>query len=235
MVLLASQGMHARPLEFLYAAEFQPTGGDQPIVIAGQRTLRLDGADPSTQPITGWPDIDNRIIALRNELRLQPLISENNLGDLLRLLVPVGSLMGQAVQDALYPTPIDEATFQDSIRQFLRSRPEIGAVLEEQPLIAGGRADLSYRGIRIELKSEKKTRLTPDDCRKFAPQAASYAAGSGHRLALLCVLDCSPKTQAPFPLGDGIFIEQVKNGTSPIYVVTCLIQGGLPKPSSLSR
>jgi hypothetical protein len=235
MVLHASQGMNARPLEFLYAAEFQPPSGDQPVVIAGQRTLRLDGADPSTQPITGWPDIDRKIIALRNELRLQPLVSEEDVADLLRLLVPIGALMGQAVQDALYPKPIDEDAFQEHLRQFLRSHPSIGSALEEQPHVSGGRADLSFRGIRIELKSERRSRLIPGDCRKFAGQAASYAAGSGRRLALLCVLDCSLKHEAPFPLGDGLFIEPVQNGTSPIYVVTCLVQGGLPKPNSLSR
>lgn len=235
MVLHASQGINARPLEFLYAAEFQPSTGDQPVVIAGQRTLRLDGTDPSTQPISGWLDIDRKIIALRNEIRLEPLVSEEDVMDLLRLLVPLGALMGQAVQDARYPKPIDENAFQEDVRQFLRSHPFIGSALEEQPHVAGGRADLSFRGIRIELKSEQRSRLTPDDCKKFAGQAASYAAGTGRRLALLCVLDCSPKYEAPFPLGDGVFIEPVRNGTTPFYIVTCLIQGGLPKPSSLSR
>ena len=143
--------------------------------------------------------------------------------------------MGQAVQDKRYPKPIDEAAFQADLQAFLRSNAAIGSELEIQGEVAGGKVDLSFRGIKIELKSERSKRLLPDDCKKFAGQAASYAVGAGRRIALLCVLDCSPKTVAPFPVADGLTIIPVESGTRPIYVLCCLFQGGLARPSDLSR
>jgi hypothetical protein len=49
------------------------------------------------------------------------------------------------------------------------------------------------------------------------------------------VLDCSPKADAPFPAEDGLYVYPVDTGTSHVYIATCLIQGNLAKPSSLSR
>jgi hypothetical protein len=233
MILHAPQSLKARPYEFFYTAEFEPTSSEKASV-AGQRTLRLDGSVGDRQPITGYPGVDTKLISLRDELRLDPLIPERDLDDLLTLLIPMGNLMGQSVQDnKRFPTVIFEAEFQDRIREWLRQQPAIGNELEEQPHAAGGRADLSYRGIRIELKCESSKRLLPDDCKRYVSQPASYAVGTNRRVALLCVLDCSTKTEAAFPIEDGLFVYPLDTGTSPVYVATCLVQGNLAKPSSL--
>jgi hypothetical protein len=236
MTLHAAQGFNARPLEFRYAAEFQPRlTNDESIVLAGQRTLRLDGTDTSRHPISGYGEVDAKIIQLRERLRREPLISETDVRDLLALLTPVGNLMGQAVQDKRYSKPINEAAFQADFQSFLRANSIIGSELEVQGQVAGGKVDLTFRGIRIELKSEQARRLLPNDCEQFAKQAASYAVGSGGRVALLCVLDCSLKSTPPFPVADGLTIIPVDTGSSPVYVVVCLLQGGLARPSDLSR
>jgi hypothetical protein len=72
--------------------------------------------------------------------------------------------------------------------------------LEEHPRAAGGITDLSFKGIRLELKSESDKLMTLNDCKKFVGQAASYAVATGKRLAPLCVLDFSKKNRAPFPV-----------------------------------
>jgi hypothetical protein len=41
--------------------------------------------------------------------------------------------------------------------------------------------------------------------------------------------------QAPFPVSDGLIVVPVQTGTSPVYVVTCQLQGGHAPPSELSR
>jgi hypothetical protein len=235
MFIQAPQGFAARPLEFLYAAEFQPSAGDQRVVIAGQRRLRLDGIDPTSQAITGYGNLDHRLLEIREQLRRQPMIAENDIHNLLIVLAPLATLAGAAIQDALYPKPIGEAEFEVDVRQRLRFVPAIGAELEQQAQVAGGRTDLSFRGIRIELKSEKVKRLLPKDCRAFADQAASYAVGSGKRIAILCVLDCSPKDAPAFPAESGFNIEPCESGGGAVFVVTLLIQGGLAKPSSFSH
>lgn len=235
MILHAPQNLKARPFEFMYSAEFQPTSSEKPVSIAGQRTLRLDGSEPERQPITGYPGIDKKLVALRDVLRLEPLVPENDLEDLLTVLVPLANLMGQAVQDNKFPNVISEAEFQRQIREWLRQQPAIGVALEEQAHSTGGRTDLSFRGIRIELKSETAKRLLPADCKHYVSQPASYAVGTNRRVAVLCVLDCSPKGEVPFPVEDGLFVYPIDTGTSPVYIVCCLIQGNLAKPSSFSR
>ncbi|KAA3451505.1 hypothetical protein C7I87_05610 [Mesorhizobium sp. SARCC-RB16n] len=235
MILHAPQNLKARPFEFMYSAEFQPAPSEKPVSIAGQRTLRLDGSELGRQPITGYPGIDRKLIALRDALRLEPLVPENDLEDLLAVLVPLANLMGQAVQDNKFPAAISEAEFQRQVREWLRQQPAIGVALEEQAHSTGGRTDLSFRGIRIELKSETAKKLLPEDCKHYASQPVSYAVGTNRRIAVLCVLDCSPKKEVPFPVEDGLFVYPIDTGTSPVYIVCCLIQGSLAKPSSFSR
>jgi hypothetical protein len=82
------------------------------------------------------------------------------------------------------------------------------------------------------LKVEPVRRLELADCQAFVEQAAAYAVGSSKRLGALCVLDASPKGQAPFSAEDGIGVLQAKSG---LPIVTVLIQGGLARPSALSR
>eukprot|EP01035_Chromulina_nebulosa_P055945 gene55945-76688_t len=182
------QGFNARPLEFRYAATFRPAlDREQKVVVAGQRTLLLDGTDSARGGVTGYPEIDARIVSLRNELRRDPRIFEADIVNVLTLLGPVGNLMGpnkvstllgpvgnlmgQAVQDKRYRTPIDEAAFQKDFQSFLRSNSAIGAELHVQPDLAGGRVDLSFRGIGIELKAEGKQALLPPRLRLYANAA----------------------------------------------------------------
>ena len=153
----------------------------------------------------------------------------------LTVLGPLANLVGAAVQDALYPTPIYEEAFETDVRQRLRTVPTIGAELEQQAHAGGGRTDLSFRGIRIELKSERKRRVLPENAAAYADQAVSYAVATGKRLAILCVLDCSPKKTAPLPIESCLLLQSRDNGGGPVHIVTLLVQGGLPKPSSLSR
>jgi hypothetical protein len=235
MILHAPQNLKARPFEFMYSAEFQPTSSEKPVSIAGQRTLRLDGTEPDRYSITGYPGINKKLIAVREILRLEPLVPANDLDDLLTVLVPLANLMGQAVQDNRFSDTIPEAEFQKQVREWLRREASIGVDLEEQAHSTGGRTDLSFRGIRIELKSETAKRLLPEDCKHYASQPASYAVGTNRRVAVLCVLDCSPKKEVPFPVEDGLFVHPIDTGTSPVYIVCCLIQGNLAKPSSFSR
>lgn len=135
----------------------------------------------------------------------------------------------------MYDGVVSETEFQKRIKAFLRSQPKIGNNLEEHPRAGGGITDLSFKGIRLELKSESKKPLVLEDCRQFVGQTASYAVASGKRIAVLCVLDCSEKDRAPFPMEDGLGILMDQQGSSTTFVITVLLQGNLTRPSNLSR
>jgi hypothetical protein len=226
---------NARPYEFKYVARFEPRGSEQPVETIGQRTLLLEGMDLARQPLTGYEHIDRKLIAIRNTLRVTPGMIQSELADALMLAVPLANLAAQSVQDNVFNSPISEDEFQKRVRSFLRQHPMIGTKLEEHPHASRGITDLSFQGIRLELKSEKDSNLTLADCKRFVPQAASYAIGSGKRLALLCVLDGSPKTKPPFPAEDGIGVFPHQSSETPVYVLTILAQGNLAKPSDFSR
>jgi hypothetical protein len=234
-VLHVAQGVRARPFEFVFAAEFLPGSAEQPVSTAGHRRLRLNGMKPGAELLTGYPGLDRKLIEVRDALRADRLVPEDDLQNLLTVVVPLCNLMGRSIQDAVFGAAIPEEVFKKKVIQILRGVPSIGRDLDEEPHVAGGRADLTFHGIRIELKSEREDRLAPRDCARFTGQAASYAVGTNRRVAVLCVLDCSPKTVPPFPMEEGLFVQQVPSETAVVHVVTCLVQGNLPKPSALSR
>jgi len=235
MVIHAAQGFDARPLEFLYAAQFEPAVNNERIVVAGQRTLRLDGLGPEGRAISGYDELDAAILGVRGSLRADAMVPDQDIRSVMTLLPTLANLAGASVQDALYPKPISESVFETDVRDRLRAVPAVGADLEQQAQAAGGRTDLSFRGVRLELKSEQSKRLLPEDCARFVEQAATYSVGTGKRVALLAVLDCSPKSSSPIPLGSCLFNQQHDTGAGIVHIVTLLIQGGFPKPSSFSR
>jgi hypothetical protein len=228
----AAQALRAQPFEFRYAAEFWPKESEQPVSVVGHRTLRIESVDFRRSPLTGYPAIDHRILEIRNNLRRLPAMPQSDLESAMTLAVALAGLAARAVQDDLFSQAISEAEFQRHVRDELRRRPNIGTELEEHPHAGGGETDLSLRGMRLELKVERARRLELADCQPFVEQAAAYAVGSAKRLGLLCVLDASPKDQAPFSAEDGIGVLHAKSG---LPTVTVLIQGGLSSPSTLSR
>ncbi len=82
---------------------------------------------------------------------------------------------------------------------------------------------------------EGEKRLTLEDCNQFVSQTTSYAHGNGKRIGVLCVLDCSPKTQAAAPAEAclGILQDETSGANTPI--ITIMIQANFTKPSSLSH
>ena len=225
----------ARPLEFLYSAEFQPATAEQPVAVAGQRSLRLDSSAVQAHVETGYPSLDARLIELRNQLRDEPRVPEIEIATAIQLFKPLANLVGQAVQDNLFPEPIDEATLEKQVTRHLRNYPEIGVELEVQAHAGGGRTDLSFRQMRIELKVKNDAPLNDKDLLKYAQQAAAYAVGSDKTIAPLCVLDGHRKNGPALPMAEAIKVIPVQPGDRPIYIVAFILQGNLSKPSSLSR
>ena len=233
-ILKIPHSIHASPFEFKYAAEFSPRASEQPVAVVGHRTLRIEGIDLQRSPITGYQAMDRKLIELRDILRENRLIAETDLKSSLVLMAALGSLAYRALHDDLYSGTRDEPQFQQDVRAELRRVPEIASELEEHPHASGGITDLSYRGIRIELKVEQNKLIAMDDCNRFLGQTASYVIATGKRIGILCVLDCSPKTVAlPAEENWGILKHNTRDGE--VSIVTLIIQGNLPTPSSLSR
>lgn len=234
-ILNSPQNLHARPFEFKYTAEFKPLASEQPVAIVGKRTLRIESLDMSSAPLTGYQAMDNKLLIIRESLRTHAGLSGDDLQSTLTLLVAFAGLACRALQDDLYPKTWSEADFQKDVRSELRRTPEIASELEEHPGAAGGITDLSFRGIRIELKVDNKKTVTPESCDRFLAQTATYAIATGKRLGILCILDCSVKKSYPNPADEGLLIKKLETPNGLIHIPTIIIQGNLPTPSSLSR
>ena len=234
-ILAVPQHFGARPYEFKYIAHFLPANSEQPVETVGQRTLLLEGINTSLHPFTGYINIDRKLMTIRNHLRAASGISQQELADTLTLAAALANLAGQARQDNYFKAVISEAEFQKQVTHFLRTRPNIGAELDEHPHAAGGITDLSFRGIRLELKAESTQTMVLDDCARYLEQTASYVAANGKRLGVLCVLDCSPKQRPGFPAEDGVDVQVNQHTQTAVFVITILILGNLASPSSFSR
>ena len=233
-VLNMPQGLTAHPFEFKYAAAFKPDHAEQPIALVGQRTLRLEGVDFKHNPITGIRGVDFKLLQIRNQLRtLSPLVTAAELEDVLTVLVVLAGLAARTVLDALFQDVTSEPEFQPEIRKELRRNPRIAAELEEHPHAAGGVTDLSFHGVRIELKVERTELVTLESCERFTAQTASYVIATGKRVGILCVLDNSPKTSHPIPAEEGVGMLTVSTAEDKAYIGTVIIQENFPVPSKL--
>lgn len=231
--LLLPQGMHARPFEFKYTAEFIPERGDQPVAVVGHRTLIVDGADATKLQICGYPGLDQTLFALRDALRRRPGVPQAETGDALLVLAALCNLAGRAVQDAEFKGRWNESAFQQYVRAELRRHPLIGADLDEHAHAAGGITDLSLRGMPIELKAVDTLISSVDQCETFLAQTASYAVAKSKRTAILCVLDSSEKKTAPVP--PETLLDIRTHAQDAVSICVLVIQGNLARPSALSR
>lgn len=233
-LLKVPQSIHAKPFEFKYAAKFAPQSSEQPVAVVGMRSLRIESVDVEKSPLTGYSYMDRKLLSLRNTIREYCVASESQVRDFLLPLTALCNVACQAAQDNLFPRKYSEAEFQADLRRDLRRRPELASELEEHPRAGGGITDLSFRRIRIELKSVSSAPIKLDDCDRYVDQTVAYAVGSGSRLAILCVLDCSEKSGPAFPAESGVKVV-ARHDADPILVAIVLIQGNLARPSDLSR
>ena len=118
-MLRVPQGLQARPFEFKYAVSFEPKGSEEPVVV-GQRTLRIEGIDIRGSSMTGYRDVDAKILKVRDHLRADGVINAADLGNVLTALVPLASLAARSLQDALFKNTCEEAQFQSDVRNELR-------------------------------------------------------------------------------------------------------------------
>jgi hypothetical protein len=228
---------YARPLQFTYRARFLPAAGESELLIQGHRHLRVQCFDPAREPQSGYAIVDERVLKVRDDLRRVVAVDDTELNNFFVLLSAIGGVAGQSLQGNIFAGSYSEPKFQDEIKKLLRGNPRIGSELEEHPHAAGGITDLSFRGIRLELKVEQDRFVTEDDASRFLPQTVQYVAGSDRRFGMLAVLDCSSKSEAPGTVDNDIFVRIVPPPNSPglpICIGVVIIRGNLAKPSRLS-
>lgn len=233
------QQISARPLAFSYRADFLPDSGKRRSVVSGNRMLSIRSHDPALNPISGYPEVDKKLIDLRDTVRSTVNVEDHELTAFLTVMTTLGRTAAKALQDADFPGVWDESAFQKRIRDVLRVEPRIGGKLEEHPRAGGGITDLSFERVRVELKAEDRKFVTLDGALQYVGQTTQYVAGTSKRLGVLCILDTSPKAGAPGSVANDIGLFQVQppggEGGIPISIGIVIVRGNLPRPSDLSH
>lgn len=234
-ILEVAHSFGSRPYEFLYAAEFDDTSNCGDVAIVGHRRLLLEGCDVTSNPLTGFSNVDHHLLAVRNKLRTIPGLHSDDIANTMIVLAGLGNIAAQALREGFFKTGTSERTYQHEATRLLRNRSDIGEHLQGHPEAAGGITDLTFENIPVELKVENKKNWVPIDCKKHFDQTAAYAVGLDKRIGVLSVLESSPKDEPVGVVEDDIEVFVHPIGQAQITIVVVVVRGGLPKPSSYSN
>lgn len=234
-ILNVAHSIGSRPYEFKYAAEFEPDKSIRDVEVIGHRTLRIEGVNHDTNPVSGFPNVDRKLVGIRDRLRTFPGLPGEDIANLVKVAAALGNYAAQSLRTGGLPVGTQEREFQERTAEALRLFPAIGSDLEEHPQSGGGITDLSYKGLAIELKAEPNEFVTQESCKKFFDQAVAYAVGYGKKAAIVSVLDSSRKTTPVGAAEDDIELHVHQAQGTTIALIAIIVRCGLAKPSSFSN
>lgn len=195
--LLCSLERHAGrdALDLPLHVRFSGPGRSDTALVAGYVRLRIRPYDPSRDALTAHTQIDQRLLELYDPLHDDPTLDADDVAAFCRMF----TACVRAAQSIMFykafraGRKITEQQFHDALEDRLRDDPELEGRLTRRDAVAGGYDDLLHDDVIAELKVEKNTPRTVEDCARFIGQPMQYGVGRGSRLSILVVLDHSPK------------------------------------------
>jgi hypothetical protein len=176
--------------------------------VAGHSQVRLRPFDPTRDLLTDYQQVDERLLELFG--RLHSRFPDDQLETFARFLTAI-VLAAERIQfDKTYKlgTRASEASFHDDLENRLRDDPTLGGRLTRRDARALGFLDLDHDQTTAELKVERTTPVTQENCHKYLGQPAQYATGANRRLSILVVLDMSRKQAPPGTLENYVWLMQ---------------------------
>ncbi|WP_419703211.1 hypothetical protein [Promicromonospora sp. NFX87] len=217
------------------------TPKSQSLDVAGHREFRVRPYDAARDATTQYEVFDEHLLGVYEQLAAAgyPHSQLQAFARLLNAISRVGLAMtwSKKYRRGQY---VKERQFHDDVHAALLADPTLGGRVERGAALALGYLDTRHDGITAELKVARDQPVTPATATKYIGQPTQYAAADGTRLSILVILDMSRKI---LPIGtpeNYLFIlDPRQHGTSephaPSVVVTLVINGNLPVPSSWSR
>jgi len=231
-------------LVFGFRAAFEGNDGrfdDIPVI--GQHELRLRVVSQDSSALaTGNRRLDRHIQELLLQLTNACPDCREEVPELLPVLEALTSLIAAYAQEAIYKgrSNIPESEFQATVLRDLRIK--LGTDVQEHPSQAGGKTDIRYRGVIIELKVEDSNGDREYICRKYTAQTAQYAGVEARQVSVLLVLDLTEKKRPPGDIRNDILLADVEThggGDSskryPSKAFVFVVNGNMNSPSDYSR
>ncbi|RAO00779.1 hypothetical protein [Micromonospora noduli] len=214
---------------------------NQPLDIAGHREFRVRPYDPARDATTQYEVFDEHLLAIYEQLAAAGY-PHNQLQAFARLLNAISRAGLAMTWNKKYRRGqyVKERQFHDDLHAALLADPTLEGRVERGTALAHGFLDTRHDGITAELKVARDQPVSPQSATKYIGQPTQYAAADGTRLSILVILDMSRKV---LPVGtpeNYLFVLGPKqhgmtNSHSPSVVITLVINGNLPVPSSWSR
>jgi hypothetical protein len=213
----------------------------QPLDIAGHREFRVRPYDPARDATTQYEVFDEHLLGIYEKLAAAGY-PRNHLQPFARLLNAISRAGLAMTWNKKYRRGqyIREHQFHDDLHATLLADPTLDGRVERGTALGHGYLDTRHDGITAELKVARDQPVTRESATKYIGQPTQYAAADGARLSILVVLDMSRKV---LPIGtpeNYLFVLGPKqhgmtDPHSPSVVITLVINGNLPVPSSWSR
>jgi hypothetical protein len=213
----------------------------QPLDVAGHREFRVRPYDPARDATTQYEVFDEHLLGIYEKLAAAGY-PHNQLQPFARLLNAISRAGLAMTWNKKYRRGqyVRERQFHDDLHAALLADPTLEGRVERGTPLGYGYLDTRHDGITAELKVARDQPVTPESSTKYIGQPTQYAAADGARLSILVVLDMSRKV---LPIGtpeNYLFVLGPKqhgmtDPHSPSVVVTLVINGNLPVPSSWSR
>ncbi len=214
--------------------------------IIGYDQLILKVLDPnSSYFITGFKKMNKIVLDIANTISKElAQIDKEEKENFLHLLSGILNYQGFCVQQGVYKgqNKVSEDDFRDKLIQHLIGLPYLGEEISKESHLAGGRIEIGYRGLIVELKVEKSISDRDKLYEKYGKQPVAYASANSKQLSILCILDLTEKklpVAAPqnsikllTPKVHGFEDQEVDY---PSKLVMVVIDGNTKKPSEYSK
>ena len=245
LIIRTSQSTLSPPALFKVRARFaNPEQSTATVAeVIGYNELRLRALDQASLPLlTRYPMMDVQIPRIVTEVQTSlPDLPPNELDDFVDCLVFLGKYCAMVQQTAVFKREkVDEKReFQQHLLQHMRMA--LGEEVREEETLSGGRLDLRYRRLVIELKVETAIKDREELRKKYTEQPTQYAASS-IPLGITCILDMTQKTYPPSNIANNITLETpIVHGFEnlppayPTKSAVVIIDGNLRLPSEYSK
>lgn len=237
LVRIAHESL-ARPLEVAYGLEVLGAPKDHAIQLRaeGQHRLVLRCVE-DTYSWSGNEAIEEAIVDGRDKARSNGL-RDSETAAFLQLFGSTAFMAADALASSAFRGNWPEERFHAEARRRLRQDPGVGSDLAEHAHAGGGITDLSFRRVRLELKSDDRPLSVEEAFEAYGQQLVQYVVGSDRRTGVLAVLCAVKEKAAPGALQNdlGCVVELPPSGGGRAVVIgVVLVRSNLPAPSSHSR
>lgn len=189
---------------------------------------------------TGFSKLNKKAWEIGLEIKKDlPNIEQTELDHFIILLTGILNYSGYCASYGIYKNinHLTEDEFRDRLIAYMSANPMIGGDIIKEGSIGGGRVEIRYKNIIAELKVEKKVSDRTKMVKQHKRQPSAYASSVSADLAILCILDLTPKLLPPAPASNNVILEAAsfhgfENTPTTSKVAVVIIDGNLKNPSS---